>query len=77
MVGMGCPDHKKNKLAYFDVFSPHVPKKKINSHDTIRSVVRDLTYRIFLPAKVDIRGLISGAQKAVIFVKKVGFFLIL
>ena len=74
----GCPD-KKNEFGLFrPTFTPTF--KKINSHDTIRSVVRDLTYP-FLPVKVLIGcGLrkISGAQKTVIFAKKkVGFFSIL
>ena len=73
MVGQGCPDKKKVGL-FRRIFTPTF--QKINSHVTIRSVVRDLTYP-FLAVKVYIgRGLrkISNAQKPVIFAKKWVFF---
>ena len=75
MVGMGVRT-KTNKLAHFAVCSPHIPKNHLPRHNSLYSLRSDIPP--FLPAKVDIRGLISGARKAVIFAKKkVGFFLIL
>ena len=67
----------KKKVSLFRrIFTPTFQQKK--SHVTVRSVVRDLAYLIFLPAKVQKgRGLmkISGApKKTVILAKKVGFF---
>ena len=76
MVGQGCPD-QKNQVALFRRMFTHT-FQKINSHVSIRSVVRDLAYP-FLAVNVHIgRGLrkISGAPKTVFFGnnKKEGFF---
>ena len=77
MVGQGCPDQNKIiiKLAHCDVFSLYIPN--INSHVSILSVVRDLSYPLILAVKVHLgRGLrkISGAKKHSDLCPKCGFF---
>ena len=79
-VGIWCPDGgKKNKLAYFDVFSPPTVSKKKNQLP--RHVVRDLTYPpFFFSCKSSYRPWtqknLECPKKTVIFCnkKKVGAF---
>ena len=59
------------------IFNPHSPKKKINSHVTSRSVVRDLRYRIFRlqsHAGLDLQKNTSGARQKTGFSQKVFFW---